>query len=261
MNIALILSGGTGTRVGSDIPKQYIMVCGRPVIGYCLDVFFHHPDIDAVQVVAENRWHGLIKSCVEKMGRKPVWGCQKEKERSDTGQDDREKGERTWQHKWKGFSEPGKNRQLSILNGLEDILTYADWEDVVIIHDAARPMITDRFISDCLAAIRGHEGVLPVLPMKDTVYLSQGGNSVSSLLDRDHIFAGQAPEAFVLGRYYDANRALLPNRILTVKGSTEPAVLAGMDVVMKDGDERNFKITTQGDLERFREIVAAAGER
>lgn len=257
----MILSGGTGTRVGGSIPKQYIKVCGRPVISYCLNVFLYHPEIDAVHVVAENRWQGLIEGCVEEVGRRLFCSCQKGAGRSGAGQDGREKGGRTWQRKWKGFSEPGENRQLSILNGLEDILTYADREDIVIIHDAARPMITKQFITNCFTAIQGHEGVLPVLPMKDTVYLSQGENRVSSLLDRDCIFAGQAPEAFVLGRYYDANRALLPNKILAVKGSTEPAVLAGMDVIMTDGDEENFKITTQGDLKRFQEIVAAAEDR
>lgn len=241
MNIALILSGGTGTRVGSEIPKQYITVCGRPVIGYCLHVFLNHPEIDAVQVVADRRWRELVERCMDE---------------ADSPKADMKKGDAVREHKRRGFSEPGENRQLSILNGLEDILKFADRDDVVMIHDAARPMVTERFITDCLAAIEGHEGVLPVLPMKDTVYQSKGDHKISALLDRDKIFAGQAPEAFVLGSYYDANRALMPNRILTVKGSTEPAVLAGMDVVMTDGDERNFKITTQQDLQRFCEIAA-----
>lgn len=238
MNIALILSGGTGSRVGSEIPKQYITVCGRPVIGYCMEVFLNHPEIDAVQIVAEYRWQEFIKKYLD-----------------GAGQDKTEKDRQERYGKWRGFSEPGENRQLSILNGLEDILAYADREDIVIIHDAARPMVTEKCITDCLAAIKGHEGVLPALPMKDTVYQSKGENRVSSLLDRDNIFAGQAPEAFLLGRYYDANREMLPDRILSVKGSTEPAVLAGMDVIMIEGDERNFKITTQEDLKKFQEIA------
>lgn len=249
MNIALILSGGTGTRVGGSIPKQYITVCGRPVIGYCLDVFLHHPAIDAVQIVAEYGWREVITAYIEEMGRKR------------NGSAEKKEAAKQCCGKWRGFSRPGANRQLSIFNGLKDILQFADREDVVIVHDAARPMITDQFISDCLAAIPGHEGVLPVLPMKDTVYQSKGENKISALLDRDHIFAGQAPEVFLLGRYYDANCALLPERILEVKGSTEPAVLAGMDVIMVEGDERNFKITTQGDLERFQKMIAAAGDK
>ena len=106
-------------------------------------------------------------------------------------------------------------------------------------------------ISECFSAIEGHDGVLPVLPMKDTVYFSEEGKTIDSLLNRSQIFAGQAPEVFYLGSYYKANEALLPEKILSINGSTEPAILAGMDIVMIPGDEGNFKITTKADLERF----------
>ena len=94
-----------------------------------------------------------------------------------------------------------------------------------------------------------------MLPMKDTVYLSRDGKSVSSLLNRQEIFAGQAPELFVLGKYYESNERLLPQKILKVNGSTEPAILAGMDIAMIPGDENNYKITTGTDLKRFREYI------
>lgn len=91
--------------------------------------------------------------------------------------------------------------------------------------------------------------------MKDTVYYSKDGRQITSLLDRQAVFAGQAPELFRLGTYYQANERLLPEEILRINGSTEPAVLAGMQIAMVPGDERNFKITTPADLERFRQIV------
>ena len=78
---------------------------------------------------------------------------------------------------------------------------------------------------------------------------------MSELLDRSRIFAGQAPEAYRFGRYLRANEALLPDRIRKINGSTEPAVLAGLDIAMIPGDEGNFKITTKADLKRFTEIV------
>ena len=64
-----------------------------------------------------------------------------------------------------------------------------------------------------------------------------------------------APEAFVLGKYYEANRCLLPDKIERINGSTEPAIMAGMDIAMIPGEERNFKITTQADLERFKTLL------
>lgn len=231
MNIAVILAGGTGTRLGGDIPKQYIEVEGKPVIGYCLDIFFAHPSVDAVQVVADDLWWKYILEYIDTSNEIP----------------------KEVRFKWKGFSAPGLNRQLSIYHALEDCMNYASPDDYVLIHDAARPLVSDACIADCFKTVKEHDGVLPVLPMKDTVYLSENGKRVSSLLKREQIFAGQAPEAFQLGKYYEANRALLPDRIQEINGATEPAILAGMDVVMTDGDEKNFKITTMTDLERFRQ--------
>lgn len=125
----------------------------------------------------------------------------------------------------------------------------------MLIHDAARPLLSAKQIEDCLHGAAGHDGAMPVLPMKDTVYYSEKGWCVDKLLDRRTIYAGQAPEVFLLGKYYEANRRLLPDRILKINGSTEPAIMAGMDIAMIPGDEGNFKITTRADLERFQKLV------
>lgn len=228
MNIALILSGGSGTRLGASVPKQYLEEGGRSILSYCMETLLSHSAVDAVQIVAEPAWQEHILQWLEVF---------------DNGK------------KCRGFSMPGENRQMSVLNGLEDIRGYASDADYVLIHDAARPLLSAALVTECLRAARGHEGVLPVLPMKDTVYLSEDGKTVTSLLDRKRIFAGQAPEVFLLGKYYDANRRLMPYRIMEINGSTEPAIMAGMDIVMIEGDEMNFKITTKEDLERFRGIL------
>ena len=234
MNVALILSGGTGTRLGADNPKQYIEVGGKPIICYCAERLLRHDKIDAVQIVADQSWHDEIRNWIS---------------------------EEDINKKFKGFSLPGENRQLSIFHGLEDIRKYAPDEDFVLIHDAARPLLSEGMISECIDTVQGHDGALPVLPMKDTVYLSMDGKKVDNLLDRNRIYAGQAPEIFRIGKYYEANKQLLPTEILKINGSTEPAVMAEMDIVMIPGDERNFKITTKADLERFREIVEKSQEK
>ena len=162
--------------------------------------------------------------------------------------------------KFRGFSKPGETRQLSIYHGVEDIKRYTEDSDVVLIHDAARPLLSAQMITDCLSAVIGHDGVLPVLPMKDTVYQSVDGRKISALLNRSEIFAGQAPELFRIGLYYEANKRLYPEQIRAINGSTEPAVMAGMDIVMIPGDEGNLKITTKDDLERFCEIIKQKNE-
>lgn len=227
MNIALLLSGGIGERLDSKIPKQYIKVCGRPIILYCLERLAAHREIHGIQIVAACVWQKQIKDWMETI---------------DT------KG------KFRGFSTPGSTRQLSILYGLEDICKYAGESDYVLIHDAVRPMVSESQITACLDAALNHEGVVPALPMKDTVYRSGDQKRITELLNRSEIYAGQAPEAFHLGKYLKANQKLLPEQILHMNGSTEPAVLAGMDIAMIPGDEENFKITTRADLEQFQRI-------
>ncbi len=126
----------------------------------------------------------------------------------------------------------------------------------MFVHDAARPILSQDMIERSIAGMEGYDGVLPVLPMKDTVYLSHDGKQVDSLLNRQEIFAGQAPETFVYGKYLAANQAIVDSgKIVDINGSTEPAVLAGMKMHLIDGDEENFKITTQADLDRFVELV------
>lgn len=273
MNIALVLSGGTGTRLGSDIPKQYIKVNNKMIISYCLETIIYNDNIDYIQIVADKIWHSEIKrelSHIYDAGH------------MQTGQQESTASSK-FNLKFKGFSEPGVNRQFSIYNGLTDIRKYAADDSFVLIHDAARPLLKDELINSCFEAIKGgkddmgsavsdcgpgesdknvlplnvsflYDGVLPVLPMKDTVYMSEDGNGISSLLDRSKLYAGQAPELFLLGKYYEANKALLPDKILTINGSTEPAIMAGMNIAMIPGDEDNFKITTKTDLERFEEL-------
>ena len=131
---------------------------------------------------------------------------------------------------------------------------------LVLIHDAARPLLSARQIAECLKGAAGRDGAMPILPMKDTVYYSKDGQRVERLLERNAVYAGQAPEVFVLGKYYEANRKLLPDKILEINGSTEPAIMAGMDIAMIPGDEGNFKITTKGDLERFCSMVEESGK-
>lgn len=257
MNTALLLSGGTGSRMHTDIPKQYIRAAGKMVITYSLETLVNASAIEKIYIVAAKEWQEEIITDAKQHG--------------------------ICTDKIAGFAIPGISRQSSILNGLRYIVEKrkadrgnagifdiggenadaydADAEnddacdaDTVLIHDAARPRLTEAQITACFAALDGHDGVLPALPMKDTVYLSEDGRQVTELLDRGKLFAGQAPELFYLKKYYRANLMLMPDRINQINGSTEPAILAGMDIVMIPGDEGNFKITTNADMERFREL-------
>lgn len=127
MNVAIILAGGTGTRAGLEVPKQYYEVNGKPVISYCLHTFLVHEEIDAVQIVADRMWHGYIMQHLFALP------CNE---------------------KFRGFSVPGENRQLSVYHALADIRRYALDNDFVIIHDAARPCVMAVQIKNCLKAAK-----------------------------------------------------------------------------------------------------------
>lgn len=228
MIAAILLSGGTGTRMGASRPKQYLEVGGRSILSYSLQILIQHQQIGAVQIVADPKWHDFILQQMQGInGTSKLWD----------------------------FSLPGENRQESILHALQDCASRLDENDAVLIHDAARPLLSSDLIDQCVDALKGHDGVLPVLKLKDTVYLSKNGTTVSSLLNREEIVAGQAPELFLYGKYYRANQALMTDKLLAIRGSTEPAILAGMDIVMIPGDESNFKITTKSDLLRFEVLL------
>ena len=238
MNAAILLAGGTGSRTGLTMPKQYILINGRMMITWVLMTMTASSCIDSIYIVAQEEWRGPILEDMKKSG-SPV-------------------------QKIRGFADPGKNRQLSIRNGMntvvldisgtEDANRLSD-DDTVFIHDAARPFLSGEQIEDCYKALCGHDGVMPVLSMKDTVYMSSDGMRADTILDRSKIYSGQAPELFVLKKYHQANEKLSDEEILKINGSTEPAVMAGMDVVMIPGDERNFKITTDEDLRKCRMIM------
>ncbi len=238
MNRAILLSGGVGTRIQSEAPKQYIRIKGKMMVTYSLLTLSKSPLIDSIHIVAEEQWW---KQIIEDAGKSGVFI-----------------------NKIYDFSLPGINRQTSILNGMNSILKYYTDRtntieinecDNLLIHDAARPLLSKIQIEECFNALQDHDGVMPVLPMKDTVYFSGDGNKVTKLLDRRKIFAGQAPEVFNMKKYYQSSVKLTQQELLAINGSTEPAIMAGMDIILIKGDENNFKVTTNEDLERMRTMI------
>lgn len=234
MNAAILLSGGVGVRVGTPTPKQYARTNGRMMVTYALAPLLQSPLIDCVQVVAQEEW------------RKPIL--------TDAAQADLNTD------KIRGFSPSGVTRQCSILNAMQDLMSRISVieTDTILIHDAARPFLTESLISACYAALPEHDGVMPALPMNDMVYLVENGLRVESALDRNRVYAGQAPELFLFTPYYQANMALTPDELCQVIGATQPAIMAGMDIAVIPGDEDNFKITTERDMLRF--MKRAKGE-
>lgn len=238
MNYAILLAGGTGTRISSDIPKQYVRAGAHMMITGSAKALLECDRVDGICIVSGSDRRDEIMRDIESAGLDTAGII--------------------------AYADPGANRQLSALNGMQAIIGKAcdgkedgfpGKDDTVLIHDAARPFLTGALLNRIYDALEGHDGVMPALPMKDTVYYSDDGTRISGLIDRKKVYAGQAPELFVFRKYYEANMALMPDRILEVNGASEPAIMAGMDIRVIPGDEGNFKITTDADLERYTEIL------
>lgn len=227
MNTAIILAGGVGSRMGLDCPKQFLMVQDKPVISYCFDIFQNHGEIDNIVVVVSEQWQPFVEEHAAKYGVSKI----------------------------RGYAPAGETRQHSIYNGLKCIAKNCPGTDIVIIHDAARPLVSDEIISECLKGAEEYDGAMPVISVKDTVYQSADGKTIGCLLKRSELFAGQAPESFKFEKYYRIHNEVTDEEIGSTAGSSEIAYRHGMEIRMVKGSERNLKITTIEDLETFETIL------
>ncbi|MGB0631332.1 MAG: bifunctional 2-C-methyl-D-erythritol 4-phosphate cytidylyltransferase/2-C-methyl-D-erythritol 2,4-cyclodiphosphate synthase [Alphaproteobacteria bacterium] len=217
---ALILAGGTGSRLGSDIPKQYLTLNGVSVLRRTVDVFLSHPEIDTVQVVIGAGDRSLYDNAIGDADiRAPVTG--------------------------------GATRQESGRNGLEALAD--DAPDYVLIHDAARPFIDEPTIDRVLDALKSSAAVLPGVPVADTLKRGAGDPpEVTDTVDRDGLWRAQTPQGFQYPKILEAHHAC------TGKELTDDAAVAehaGLSVALVHGHEDNFKITTPDDLERAQRMT------
>jgi len=218
---AILLSGGIGSRVGADRPKQYIEYDGEPILLRTLRVFEAFPGADFLVVVLEECWKNYVEEKIREAGfKKPVF-----------------------------YSPAGKNRQRSVLSGLLEAERLG--ADRVIVHDGVRPFLTDAMLREGLSGLEQYPAVLTVIPIPDTPYLSTDGERVTGLLHRPHVLAGQTPEFFLLQPYLDLHRKAAPEDIDCSTGSSSLAFQYGMEVGTVHGSPGNFKITTKDDLLRY----------
>jgi 2-C-methyl-D-erythritol 4-phosphate cytidylyltransferase len=215
MNAGVVLAGGKSERLAeSGVPKQFLDVAGSPLVVYALNAFEQCAGIDKIVVVAPEIWRHKIPGTV----------------------------------KFHAFADPGETRQHSIYNGLLALRDTLGDDDFVVIHDAARPFATAREVDGCIRAACGYDGATPALPLKDTVYRSTDGETITALLNRDELLAGQTPECYVYGKYFAAHEG---TDLSGVRGGSELAFNAGMKIRLFAGNPRNIKITTSEDLKYF----------
>lgn len=221
-NIAVVLSGGTGARMGAELPKQYIELAGKPVLIHTLAQIQRCEILDGVLVTASSAWKEQLLQWKEEFALTKLLAV----------------------------APAGKNRQLSIRNGLIAAEPFMDSGELsgVIIQDAVRPLASVKLLVCLVTELKEAPAVMPVLPITDTIYTSQDGKWVSGLLDRSTLFAGQAPEAFRYWPYLELYRDTPMEVLNTMSGSCQLPHSRGWKVKMIPGEQENIKVTYAEDL-------------
>lgn len=230
MNIALIIAGGVGARMGQDIPKQFINVYDKPIILYTMEAFQKHPDIDSIEVVCLDGWHDILRAYARQFGIS----------------------------KLEGVVSGGKNGQDSIRNGLYDIASrHNDENDIVLIHDAIRPMLSQKVIDENLKVCRDKGNAITVIPCNAAMLKTFDGVETEEQVPRDNLKETQTPQTFYLKDIIAAHKEALERGITNSVASCTMYIELGKKLYMSTGAEKNLKLTTTEDIEIFKALLNA----
>jgi len=233
MTIALIIAGGVGARMGQDIPKQFINVHDKPVIVYTLEAFQRHSGIDVIEVVCLDGWHDVVRAYARQFGIS----------------------------KLDNVVSGGKNGQGSIRNGLLDIYSrYNLDDDIVLIHDAIRPMIEADVISDNIKVCRDNGNAITVVPCTAAMLKTYDSFSTVEQVSRDNLKITQTPQAFYIKDIIEAHNEALSKGITNSVASCTMYIELGRKLYMSKGSEKNLKLTTSEDIEIFKALLSAKKE-
>lgn len=229
MNIALIIAGGVGARMGQDIPKQFLTVNDRPVIVYTLEAFQRHPEIDSIAVVCVEGWESVLSAYARQFGITKL-DC------IVTG---------------------GENGQDSIRNGIMELERRHGGDNVVLVHDAIRPMVSEEIISDCIEKTTLYGDAISVVPCAEAMLTTTDAVVSDGQYPRDRLKRTQTPQGFNLGFLCDLHRRALEAGITNSVASCTLMVEMGEQVHFSLGSERNIKLTTVEDIDIFKALLAA----
>lgn len=226
MNIALIIAGGSGQRLGQDIPKQFINVYDKPILIYTLESFQNHPQIDAIEVVCIDGWHDVVRAYAKQFNI----------------------------NKLKGIVSGGSTAQESIREGVYSLDGKCSDEDIIIIHDGIRPLVDDSVLSDVIIKCRQYGNAVTALPYNEQIFVADDESSTTRYIPRETLRRVATPQAY---RYGMLNRAYHEayEKKIGIYGSAYANTMMvelGEKLYFAAGSDKNIKITTKDDLELFK---------
>lgn len=229
MNIALIIAGGSGARMHQNIPKQFLTVNERPVIVYTLEAFQKHAEIDAIAVVCIAGWEQVLWAYANQFNIT----------------------------KLKYVIPGGQNGQHSIRNGIYELEKHFAEDDIVLIHDAIRPMVSAEIISDCIVKTKQFGCAIATIPCAEAMMETENGEVSIGSYPRDRLKRTQTPQGFSIGKICDLHRRALEAGITNSVASCTLMIEMGEQVYFSAGSEKNIKLTTVEDIDIFKALLMA----
>lgn len=228
-NIGLLIAGGSGNRMHQDIPKQFISVNDRPIIIYTLEAFEKHPQIDAIAVVCIQGWEQMLGAYAKQFNIK----------------------------KMKYIIQGGEKGQDSIRNGVFELEKHFEKNDLVLIHDAIRPLVSQEIISDCISVANQFGNAIAAIPCNEAMIQTENNIVSVGSYPRDKLKRTQTPQAFHLGDICSLHRKAIKAGITNSIASCTLKIELGEQVFFSIGSEKNIKLTTKDDIDIFKALLAA----
>lgn len=229
MNVAVIIAGGSGTRTNQDIPKQFLNVLDKPIVVYTMEAFQKHPEIDAIEVVCLDGWHDVLKAYARQFGIAKL--------------------------KW--VVSGGQTGQESIRNGVSNLKDKISDDDIVIIHDGIRPMVSEEVISDCIEKCREHGNGITSLPITEQIFSVENEIYTEKFIPRETLRIQQTPQAYKFEKIYAGYEKAFSENIGISSSSYANTMMAelGEKLYFAKGSSKNIKITTKEDIEIFKAML------
>lgn len=231
-NIAVIIAGGSGHRMGQDIPKQFINVFDKPILIYTLEGFQRHPMIDYIEVVCIDGWEHVVWAYAKQFGIDKL--------------------------KW--IVKGGNSGQESIRNGVYNLEDHCNPEDVIVIHDGIRPLIEASVLTDVISKAQKYGNAVTSMPYNEQIFVVDEDNdsTTSKFIPRETLRRVATPQAykfeFLDDKYHEAFE-----KQIGIYGShytNTMMVELGVRLHFAAGSDKNIKLTTKDDLEMFKGYLA-----
>lgn len=233
MNIAVIIAGGSGHRMGQDIPKQFINVYDKPVLIYTLEGFQEHPQIDAIEVVCIDGWHDVLRAYAKQFNITKL--------------------------KW--IVSGGASGQESIRNGVYNLEGKASANDIIVIHDGIRPLVDASVLTDVLLKAKEFGNAVTSMPYNEQIFIVNKNDETTTTqyIPRETLRRVSTPQAYRFDtldkRYHEAFE-----KKIGIYGSSYTNTMMvelGETLHFASGSDKNIKLTTKDDLELFKAYLKA----